>query len=383
MINPIRVYLDSSDFSNLSCPSKKNTNSAQAFRAKLREWVEHGDIEIRYSMAHIMEAVPMDPDTIEQGRLRLDCIRELCREKVFVDPISLVTQELSGNHNISLVNDNGHWFPGMAALWTDEIVEEIVDESDPAADFPKNRLQRRIEKSKARKIAAKMKGELQEFIKEYPIKKASAISMFSRQRSGQAVAIALQSSVSDLNFLCDWYIENWNRSTEYSKAVRGAGKELSSLLTSASNEIKALHQDLVSRGTSSSEAQKQLMAHAKEIAGKAPQQMINSLSNGRLSAELMAVASLKTTPSMYVFSALLAQIFLSSVVAVRNTRKARSSDLGDLVHSMYIPYVDVFRADLATASALHNAKLDVETKIVTSLEQLMVELESLIALRKS
>lgn len=49
---------------------------------------------------------------------------------------------------------------------------------------------------------------------------------------------------------------------------------------------------------------------------------------------------------------------------------------------MYIPYVDVFRADFATASALRNAKLDAGTKIVTSMDGLMVELESLIALRK-
>lgn len=378
MINPIRVYLDSSDFSNLSCPTMDDTNSSQAFRSKLLDWVRDGYIEIRYSMAHIMEAVPVDLNTAERGRLRLNCIRELCGEKVFVDPITLVTQELSGSHSIPLMNDDGRWFPGMAALWADE----IVDENDIALELPKNRKQRRIEESKTKKAAAKLKGELQDFLKEYPIKKVSAISMFSKQRSGEAVANALQSSVSDLNFLCDWYIENWSRSTEYSKAVRGAGKGLSSLLTDASNEIKALHQDLVNEGTSSSEAQKQLMTHAKEVANRASQEMINSLSKGRLSTELMVVASLKTTPSMYVFSKLLAQIFLSSVVAVKNTRKARDSDLGDLVHSMYIPYVDVFRADLATASALRNAKLDAGTKIVTSMDGLMVELESLIALRK-
>jgi len=378
MINPIRVYLDSSDFSNLSCPTMDDTNSSQAFRSKLLDWVRDGYIEIRYSMAHIMEAVPVDLNTAERGRLRLNCIRELCGEKVFVDPITLVTQELSGSHSIPLMNDDGRWFPGMAALWADE----VVDENDIALELPKNRKQRRIEESKTKKAAAKLKGELQDFLKEYPIKKVSAISMFSKQRSGEAVANALQSSVSDLNFLCDWYIENWSRSTEYSKAVRGAGKGLSSLLTDASNEIKALHQDLVNEGTSSSEAQKQLMTHAKEVANRASQEMINSLSKGRLSTELMVVASLKTTPSMYVFSKLLAQIFLSSVVAVKNTRKARDSDLGDLVHSMYIPYVDVFRADLATASALRNAKLDAGTKIVTSMDGLMVELESLIALRK-
>lgn len=81
MTNPIRVYLDSSDFSNFSRPTEKNAASIQTLRSKLLNWVENGDIEIRYSMAHIMEAVPVDLDTAELGRLRLNCIKELCGKK--------------------------------------------------------------------------------------------------------------------------------------------------------------------------------------------------------------------------------------------------------------------------------------------------------------
>lgn len=379
MINPIRVYLDSSDFSNLSCPTKEDRYSSQAFRSKLLNWVKNGDIEIRYSMAHIMEAVPVDLDTAERGRLRLNCISELCGGKVFADPITLVSQELSGHHSIPLMNDDGRWFPGIAALWADG----VVDASELTSEPPKNRQQRRADEAKAKKVAAKLKGKLPGLLREYPIKKVGPISTLSEQHFEEAFANALQSSVSDLDFLCDWYIDNWNRSTQYSKAVRWAGKELRDLLSSGSNEIKALHQDLVSDGMSSSEAQKRLMTQAKKLADEASHEAICSLSKGRLSTELMVVASLKTTPSLYVFSKLLAQIFLSSVVAVKNTRKARDSDLGDLIHSMYIPYVDVFRADLATASALHSAKLGAETRIVTSMEGLMLELESLIALRKT
>ncbi|MBK5397474.1 hypothetical protein JFU47_12280 [Pseudomonas sp. TH39(2020)] len=375
MTNPIRVYLDSSDFSNFSRPTEKNAASIQTLRSKLLNWVENGDIEIRYSMAHIMEAVPVDLDTAELGRLRLNCIKELCGKKVFADPITLVTQELSGSNNVPLVNDDGHWFPSAGELWGDEV--------DVPPEPLKNRQQRRFEKSTLKKSAVKMGGELQELLQEYPIKKSNALVMFSKQRSGEAVANALQNSVNDLDFLCDWYINNWSRSTEYSKAVRGAGKELSNLLTTSANEIKDLHLELVNGGTSSSEAQKRLMIHARELADKASQEMIDSLSKGQVSPEPKVMANLESTPSMYVFSKLLAQIFLSSVVAVKNTRKARDSDFGDLVHSMYIPYVDIFRADLATASALQNAQLGSKTKIVTSLDELVVELESMVASRKS
>lgn len=370
MTNPIRVYLDSSDYSNFSRPTERNAASIQTLRSKLLSWVENGDIEIRYSMAHIMEAVPVDLDTAELGRLRLNSIKELCGKKVFADPITLVTQELSGNNSVPLVNNDGHWFPSAGNFWTDEI--------DVTPEPPKNRKQRRLEKSTLKKS-----GEFQELLQEYPIKKSNALVMFSKQRSGEAFANALQNSVNDLDFLCDWYINNWGRSTLYSKAVRGAGKELSSLLVTSANEIKAHYLELVNQGTSSSEAQKSLMIYAKELADKASQELIESLSEGQVPPERIVMASLVSTPSLYVFSKLLAQIFLSSVATVKNTRKARDSDLGDLVHSMYVPYVDIFRADLATASALHNAQLGSKTKIVTSLEALVIELESMVASRKS
>lgn len=153
-------------------------------------------------------------------------------------------------------------------------------------------------------------------------------------------------------------------------------------MTTSANELKALHTELVNGGTHSSEIQKHLTIYAKELADNVSQEMIDSLSKGRTSPESKVMANLESTPSLYVFSKLMAQIFLSSVVAVKNTRKARDSDMGDLIHSMYIPYVDIFRADLATANGLRNAKLSTKTKIVTSLDELVVELESLVGARK-
>lgn len=369
MIKPIRIYLDSSDFSNLSRPKEKDTAAMTDIRSRLLTWVKDGVIEIRYSMAHIMEAVPVDPDTAELGRRRLGCIEELCGQKAFVDPVTLVTQELSGSSVVPLTNELGHWFPTTASLWGDD---DVV-----ASELPKNRHQRRIERKKAKSAAVSAMSQIQEMLREFPIKKSKALAMFSKPQSAEAVATALQESVNDLEFLCDWYIKNWGRSTEYSKAVRNAGQGLSSLLRSASDDVKAQHLQMVGQGLNSSEAQKLMMTHARAEAAKVSQDMVNSLSNTASSSSAITV-SLESMPSMYVFSELLAQIFLSSVVAVKNTRKARDSDLIDMVHAMYIPYVDIFRADLATASALQAARLGSTVKIVTSLDDLVNEVEAMI-----
>jgi hypothetical protein len=374
MKNPIRVYLDSSDFSNISRPAKKNATSIRNLRSKLLNWVKKGEVEIRYSMAHIMEAVPVDLETAELGRLRLNCIKELCGKKVFTDPITLVIQELSGGHDIPLTSDRGHWFLNMRMLWDEEV--------DVTPEPPSSRNQRRLQRSTLKKSEAQFKNELQSVLDEYPIKESYAVTMFTKQQAGDSIAHAMQRSVSDLDFLCEWYIKNWNRSTLYSNALRERGKELSSLLTTSASEIKALHLELVKEGVKSSEAQKRLTVYAKELAEKVAQEITDALSEDRVSTDLKVSASLESTPSIYVFSKLLAQIFLASVVAIKNTRKARDSDLGDLVHSMYLPYVDIFRADGATASALHSAQIGAAAKIVTNLDDLVTEVEAMIASRK-
>lgn len=322
-----------------------------------------------------MEAVPVDLETAALGRLRLDCIKELCGQKTYVDPVTLVTQELSGSSDVPLTNDLGHWFPGVGSPWGDD---EVMP-SEP----PKNRHQRRVDEKKMKIAAAKATNQIQEMLQEFPIKKSRALVLFASPQSGESVATALQNSVNDLDFLCDWYIKNWSRSTEYSKAVRSTGQGLRNLLAVASEDVKAQHLQLVNQGISASGAQKSMMAYAKKLAVEASQDMINSLSKEENREATPITASLKSTPSMYVFLELLAQIFLSSVVAVKNTRKARDSDLIDMVHAMYLPYVDIFRADLATASALKAAHLGVKTKIATSLDDLVSEVETMIASRQS
>ncbi|MNJ29815.1 hypothetical protein D3C77_243970 [compost metagenome] len=372
MTSPIRVYLDSSDFSNLSRPGQSNATPIRKIRSKLINWVRQGEIEIRYSMAHIMEAVPVDLETAELGRLRLNCIKELCGKKVFTDPITLVVQELSESRDLPLMSDRGHWFPNAETL--------CGVEDDVVPELPAGRYQLRRDRFFYKKYEAKL--SLQDFLDENPIKKNYAIEMLATGMTRYSMAKAINNSVSDLDFLCRWYIRNWNRSTEYSKSVRASGAELSALLKTSNAEVKALHMELVNKGVQSSELQKRMAVHAKEIAEKVSQEMIEALSEGRVSPNSAISPSLESTPSMYVFSKLLAQIFLSSVIAVKNTRKARDSDLGDMLHSMYLPYVDIFRADGATESGLRNARIGAKAKIVTSLDDLVAEVEAIIASRK-
>ncbi|NWA42538.1 hypothetical protein HX871_26395 [Pseudomonas reactans] len=377
MNTSMQVYLDSSDFSNLSRAQGKDGHAMSQIKSKLLHWVNSGKIEIRYSMAHIMEAVPVDIASAEFGQLRLSCIKQLCGTKVFMDPISLIINELSGTVTSGVLNDRGHWLPNLAELWKDDT------SNDQSTEPPKNRQQRRADKAKTKKALATDNTLVRDITREFPIKQSKTLEMLSAQDFTSALAIAMQDSVNDLDFLSNWYVKNWNTSTQFSTSLRTAGKGLNHLLTESSAELKTLHDELVATGASASEVNKRLTALAKQLADKAPQDFIDALSEGHIPANSLVTASPEGSPSMYVASKFIAQMFLSSVVSTKNTRKARDSDLGDLIHTLYIPYVDFFRADLATANALKNAQIKCKAKVVTSLEDLISNIESALDARSA
>jgi hypothetical protein len=50
----------------------------------------------------------------------------------------------------------------------------------------------------------------------------------------------------------------------------------------------------------------------------------------------------------------------------KDARKLRRSDVSDLLHSQYLPYVDLFRADNYTRSLIANVAMAKRTKLVPS-----------------
>ena len=56
-------------------------------------------------------------------------------------------------------------------------------------------------------------------------------------------------------------------------------------------------------------------------------------------------------------------------------RPPKESDFGDMIHSAYMPYVDIFRADGFTADALKQLKSARTTVVVPRLTELIPEIQ--------
>ncbi|MNP67641.1 hypothetical protein D3C76_1634960 [compost metagenome] len=61
----------------------------------------------------------------------------------------------------------------------------------------------------------------------------------------------------------------------------------------------------------------------------------------------------------------------SSVIPRQRPRIPKASDLGDVMHALYLPYVDFFRADAATAHIINSQDFGFRAVVVTSLEKLV------------
>ena len=92
-MKPLQIYLDSSDFSNLSSPNCES--NLLRIEEQLIKWQNAGLIEMRFSYVHIIEASPTRREDIDVAAARLQKIRELCGTKCFISTLSIIDQEVN------------------------------------------------------------------------------------------------------------------------------------------------------------------------------------------------------------------------------------------------------------------------------------------------
>jgi hypothetical protein len=115
--HPLQVYLDSSDFSDLSDPKKATVCRPVALQ--LIEWRNKGKIEIRCSQAHVCEMAPTAPQHLDLARRRAECIVQLCGKRTLLAHGDLATAEVVALHRRTPLepqhvrNDAGMWMPLM------------------------------------------------------------------------------------------------------------------------------------------------------------------------------------------------------------------------------------------------------------------------------
>lgn len=95
MNRPLAVYLDSSDFSDLSNERKiEKEPELGNIRDELLHLIETDQIEIRYSAFHILEAAHLTPESKPMALNRAAAIQSFCGSKALIHYQDLFHKEI-------------------------------------------------------------------------------------------------------------------------------------------------------------------------------------------------------------------------------------------------------------------------------------------------
>lgn len=364
--NPLSIYLDSSDFSYLSDPVGDQEKKL-AIKNKLKRWVDTKKIDIRYSITHIMEALPTQEQAMELGRQRLSCMQELCGKKVLLDQITLIADELSLQKKQTVVNDDGCWFPLLA------FIDEFSDQDEKTVTL--NRKERRLLAAELRKSKGDLDlaREQEKIIEQFPITRSSASKILHNPNNSVLLRNVMIESLSDLPNLFSWHEKHWQVQTEFSNILRESGIGIRDIFVNAAAKLKEYYQELRVLGEPDKVVDQKIKVFLEKLKSDALRDLVESL-NDELAPPLEPIAIGKdTTPMLLILSGLMMYHVQSSVIPRQHSRAPKSSDLGDVMHALYLPYVDFFRADAATAHAIASQNFGFDARIVTSLDELIHE----------
>ncbi len=399
MAKPIQVYLDSSDFSNLSNPAIR-TSEHEAVERRLLEWQQLGKIDLRFSYVHVIEAAPVRREDIELAKRRLIHIQHLCGHRSLIDPFSLLEHEIRcvasqvQLSNEFVYRDNGLWMPPLDEKSLDvpsptKVLREEIDSMNL------NRQQRRAAHSRFLGKNGQLRPAalaylrrstprvLAEMANQYPLT-PEALTLFGQYFMGdESLENALQGlrdSFADLECFARWYESHWDKVTKTSAWLREIGKDVKTSFQQSADEFRVLYDSHKTMGISPAEIERASAGSFRDALAKMPSNLASKLAVtlGIAPTPKALECSWKVTPGLIAMAAVMAHMNRLTSLLPQARRQPKVSDLGDVLHTIYLPYVDIFRADGFAANAISNVKLECSTAIVSNFALLPAKIESML-----
>jgi hypothetical protein len=397
------VYLDSSDFSNLSRPEHELSEESRLILSRLRQHKAAGTAAFFMSAIHLSEAVHAAKTYKELAVRRAKLISELCGSNILRFPIDLPRLELrkalTGEKETrltpaELTSQKGDWFGFESSL--DNLVELRKESTQKIDAMFKNlpRHERRKLKSELdiRKPSsrAKWRALLNDGAAKStfpvpfgPSTREAAIAWFLREISDNELRRVVVEAMSDPYVLFVHVLDQTaHRETFYEllrKQGRDTARELEEMVAKQFPALAAL-----ARGSYEID----LTALINQLCARADVLCRFVVSYADISADHVKDADLPkivaACPSLSAFiessKARLVSFSAAHIARVRagnfTIKEASPSDFGDLMHSFYAPYFDVFRCDarfgsmLKTQKALRPRVADRLSDILTMLPEL-------------
>lgn len=364
-MRPLRVFLDSSDYSVLSDPKRQTREVVQTLDV-LRDLKLQGKAAFYYSSTIVSEMAPTNPEVVASSIRRTAFMHELCGGNTLPSFDRLLKREISAALGESpcpagLYNQHGHWFPADAlALVPVAPAEALESVEDALRDTPLNRAMRRKLRSKFAKrgapkpvfmdILSSQVDSLSsdELTQQLPLTPddARTIARFVIGKATPAEAsAALASSLSDPTFVIAWFVRNPDAVAPIFAWLRRSSADVTKTVCNIMDQaaqLRAIERKTglpISRDLISPSAWVQL---GNETLVKVARRLVDQQTS--TSTSLLALKEIEEScPGL---TCIVRTFFSTGATAIaERPRKLRESDFVDAVHALYAPYVDLFRAD--------------------------------------
>lgn len=395
---PVRVYLDSSDYSVLSDPMR-STPEMEDLLTHLRQWSVAGKIQCLFSATHLSEMAPVDGAFPEAAERRATLLSDLCGRNALVSQDVLFADELRSafgqpQGTFSPYSSCGDWFPGgsldVFPIERMNVAGEIQSTIDR---LPLNREGRRkahrltLRKGQPRTRTHDMlkqnarTGSLEEILSEYPMRPQDARTIGRYLVGDASVAQANEAflnSLRDPRWMMQWFRKHHAQLTTFTEWVRGPAKTMTTSL-----QRMADHAALVRRVDKVLDRKTADELFSLNQWASWQDELLVSVSS-RLAEAILGTATNPLTAIQIDHSCPGLSTGIRSLhsawwtVTATRPRSPKLSDFPDALHAMYAPYVDVFRADSFMAPYIRRYAARFGTTVVPKLTELKSALLALV-----
>ena len=391
-MKPLSVFLDSSDYSNLSNPSLVDLYGDTL--KILQRHATSGEVSFYFSGSILSEVSPLPGSNAVGAMERARVMAQLCGSNALISYDKVLRHELAcltgiPSPVISVHSSDGEWFPDTVPALVDDLKEglaDVIERNTRDVELPSemNREQRRAAKRRmqslqgktelkalARQVARSATPDV--ISKRLPLKPESAsavIDYYVEGGSRDAAVAALKTCFVDPAWMMGWFATHPDDGDHFSAWVReparrahlvfGSFQQLAESLRSRDRPNKADVQAALSPSTWDKQADLIL----ERVVAAGCQKLLNVTNiQPRPKDIIVACPGLSLCVLSYM------AVWRDPVLFSRG-KAPKQSAFVDSLHSMYAPYVDVFRSDQGMS---HHAKALLQgtgTVVVSTLRQL-------------
>lgn len=406
---PIRVFLDSADYSTLS-DEKRCTPQLAELREKLIQWVDSGDVEFWYSGTLLSEMAPLESRFADASVARTDLLVRLCKTQALISFDRILQKELQNLGERAAEIDSpavhsycGEWYPEITDVISPVSWLESIREIDVSAkQYGLNRearrkLQKQLFKNgqptKAmRELLAKQEIALAEILQRYPMREQDAL-VLGKYVAGKATAAqaeeAFLASLRDPSWMIRWFYNHADKLSPFTDWVRGSSEGMLQMIQQVSGDINTLKAKATELRITGAALRIPPSVPAVDTAWWLGQQdnLVVGLAK-QLATRLYDTPLEGHTPAdVDKFAPGLAtcvRVLHSSTWNSTGTsaRQPKKSDWVDSLHAMYAPYVDIFRTDSYMAPIVDEKVKKFGTTVVAKIGNLAEQIEAQLNLRR-